>query len=750
VGHPRRLTSARRRARRAGLRLAPVAIAGIVGGLGAASFLPLWATAAVAAAGAALVGVAISVSEHQAASTEAGGHITAIAVRDLDDPLAFGVHPAQPAPAGSNASRVPPFAPRDALDELASRLRRDPFVLVIGESTAGKSRLAFEAVRQVLPDHVLIRPRPGKDMQHLTWVVRRHRRSVIWLDELDLYLGAGGLTTELLIELAQQPRSHELVIIATMRVREYDRYSARNRDTAAAESWRAGRDVLLRAGTPLELARRWTTTEIGHARALADDQRIATGLRQADQFGLAEVIAAGPELVDGWRRGWEPGFHPRGAALVAAAVDCRRMGLHRPLPLDILLTMHDVYLDARGGAALRPESVEAALAWATTPAYATSSLLLPHDNGLLAFDYLIDQPFLPAVPDRSWSHLLDHATPREAYDIGWAAIDLLRPDHAQHAFDIARQHGVPDAEYSYLHALGNAGHPTHAAEQLAILANQYEQQLGSNHARTIRAWRDYARYLGESGAAAQAATVLEDMWSRESRRVGPHHEAALTTRRLLGRFLCESGDFDTGLSHLRHALAASIQALGHQHIDTLQGRLEVARYTAKSGRPHTAAELLAGLTTDLHATLGTYHPLSLSSRYEQARAIGDAGDPAQAHHLLAALHHDQRQVFGEHHPRLLSARHHRARFAATMGNLDAAAQEYREVLAIRVRLSGPRHARTLATRLQLAATIGEQGDSALAVLQLTSVLADCRTALGEHHPRTRQASQELQRWTRRG
>ena len=49
---------------------------------------------------------------------------------------------------------------------------------------------------------------------------------------------------------------------------------------------------------------------------------------------------------------------PRGAALVAAAVDLRRAGYHRPVPLDLLRELHADQLSGRGGAALRPESWE--------------------------------------------------------------------------------------------------------------------------------------------------------------------------------------------------------------------------------------------------------------------------------------------------------------------------------------------------------------------------------------------------------
>lgn len=60
-------------------------------------------------------------------------------VRQLSDPLAWGVHPT----AASSGSDVVPFVPRDVDEELRAQLTKNAFVLVVGDSTAGKSRCAF-------------------------------------------------------------------------------------------------------------------------------------------------------------------------------------------------------------------------------------------------------------------------------------------------------------------------------------------------------------------------------------------------------------------------------------------------------------------------------------------------------------------------------------------------------------------------------------------------------------------------------
>ena len=68
------------------------------------------------------------------------------------------------------------------------------FVLLVGESTAGKSRLAYEVMRKHFAKYRLIVPDSRESAVPLVDLVVRTRRAVVWLDELDVFLGVGGLT----------------------------------------------------------------------------------------------------------------------------------------------------------------------------------------------------------------------------------------------------------------------------------------------------------------------------------------------------------------------------------------------------------------------------------------------------------------------------------------------------------------------------------------------------------------------------
>ena len=119
-------------------------------------------------------------------------------VRQVTDPILLGVHPSAPAPADAQArtddpalERVPAYVGRDIDDELRARLAGSGFVMLVGDSTAGKSRAAYEAIL-TLPNHVLIVPH-DRDALATAIIEAAHTRDcVLWLDDLENYLGAGG------------------------------------------------------------------------------------------------------------------------------------------------------------------------------------------------------------------------------------------------------------------------------------------------------------------------------------------------------------------------------------------------------------------------------------------------------------------------------------------------------------------------------------------------------------------------------
>ena len=116
-------------------------------------------------------------------------------VQDISDPIAMGVHPAAAVEVAGMIDRIPAYITRDIEPELHAALRRGGFVLLVGESVAGKTRAAFEATRLLLGRCRFAAPSSREALPALLEVLRDTGDYVMWLDDLERFLGYGGLTT---------------------------------------------------------------------------------------------------------------------------------------------------------------------------------------------------------------------------------------------------------------------------------------------------------------------------------------------------------------------------------------------------------------------------------------------------------------------------------------------------------------------------------------------------------------------------
>ncbi|MFC7329127.1 hypothetical protein [Marinactinospora rubrisoli] len=251
-------------------------------------------------------------------------------------PRALGVHPARRS--AEDGTDLPPYVPRDidaTLQRFLARAgERGGAVLVEGDSTAGKTRATLHALQQTLPGRLLYAPTPGDDLRDLAAhlaATRPAEGAVVWLDDLNRFLGLGehGLTERLLNELLRCG----VVVAATLRAEYADTYrDIPLRDDGSRTGTRSERETaaaLLRRFTRVNLDRVWSLEEVARA-AAAGDERLSEAAARHGLHGIAEYLAAGPELVKAWRearRSTARGGHPRGHAVVAAAVDLARTGL---------------------------------------------------------------------------------------------------------------------------------------------------------------------------------------------------------------------------------------------------------------------------------------------------------------------------------------------------------------------------------------------------------------------------------------
>ncbi|MFJ5234097.1 hypothetical protein ACIQBJ_29850 [Kitasatospora sp. NPDC088391] len=325
------------------------------------------------------------------------------------DALVLGVHPARASDAGA---ALPPYVLRDSDRGLAARAKHAAahggLVLLVGDSTAGKTRSALHAVRRCMPEHRLYAPPRGAALSRLPGALRSSGvgRVVLWLDDLERFLGADGLDPALLGSLT----ALGVATVATLRDEVFETYRTLHAPGGLPHPDRELGHRVLRGADPVRVPRRWSPAELDRA-AAAGEARLADAVAHAGAYGVAEYLAAGPSLLQSWEQASRVGGNPRGAALVRAAVDLARAGLRAAVDVEVLRDLHAGYLD---DVALRPEGWPEALAWATEVRYGASGLLVPgeYPDTWRAFDYLPEAlnrrgPDAPAVPEAVRDEVLE-------------------------------------------------------------------------------------------------------------------------------------------------------------------------------------------------------------------------------------------------------------------------------------------------------------------------------------------------------
>lgn len=367
--------------------------------------LPAWAMAA-AAAGLAVIGILTKKPLERAQESfdpaRRGNahrrhlvHGKPLRVRDVapDGPGNLGVtYSRYRDPADVHSDRLPEYVPRPELErQVREQLEAHGIVVVTGGSATGKSRLAYEVVRELYPARFLQRPVvPASGTEGVRGLVEEGllpKRTVFWLDGVEDYL-ARGLRAEDLTAL--MPKGSGNVVVATMRVNP--------RGTAAGSGAAADGDrgenaqhVFLRrfAGNEVRVPR----GNEGYAEPGSADPRVREAFTQ-DRSSVTEYLAQGPIAHQEWRRMLSSTDSHRAGAVVSAAVEARRAGRHTPLPVGLLRALHEEFVDTSEGVGSGRQSFEEALAQASAGIDGANGCLVRSDRSpgsYYAFDYLADR-----------------------------------------------------------------------------------------------------------------------------------------------------------------------------------------------------------------------------------------------------------------------------------------------------------------------------------------------------------------------
>ncbi|MEV1114967.1 hypothetical protein AB0I91_07850 [Actinosynnema sp. NPDC049800] len=359
------------------------------------------------------------------------------AIRLPDDPTSS----AQPDRVGLQGAEsrtqdeLPAYVSRDLDDDLRAKLtgarERGGFVLLIGDSSVGKTRALFEALRDVVPEWWLLHPADAVAVSE--FAAAPTDRTVVWLDELQDYLNhPHGLPAATIRSLV----SAGTVVAATLWP---DEYESRTEPRIPGQSDRYANDrQLLKLAEIIAVPDEFSPNERQRAEDLADtDLRIRIALNTPDA-GFTQVMAAGPQLIHHWEHA--PAKQCYGKAVITAALDARRVGAQAPLTWHYLAAAVPGYLTPAQQAKAPADWEDKALSYATMELHGAASALAPVSSGM-------GQVSGYDVADYLYQH--SHRIRRTVHlpDVAWEAL----VNH-HHANDTLRLAGSAERRGYYMHA----------------------------------------------------------------------------------------------------------------------------------------------------------------------------------------------------------------------------------------------------------------------------------------------------------
>src|SRR6266498_1402311 len=443
-------------------------------------------------------------------SDDASGRTPLPQVRDCD-PRQLGVHASiggDPA-ASPRPSQPLPFLPlyvtRDIDQELrevlAEAAERSGLVVLVGGSSTGKTRTAYEAIKAELDDWRLLHPASGADLAEAQRAQLLHQgRVVVWLDEFHRYLtGTDALTIGAVRQLLDP--THPIAAIATIWPQWYERFTTLPPSEQEDDDphWDA-RQILTTTAQVIRVSD-FDEGERSRAQLLANkDPRLYVAL-QDQYFSPTQVLAAAPQLVDRWQHA----ANPYANALITAAVDYRRFDHRGLLTTDLLRDGAPGYLTGQQFATAPNDWLDRAIDYATAKLHGATSPLIPlpgHAIGTTAgytvADYLVQHGvavrFLAAPPRSLWESAITHVTDADDRTrLGSAAEWRHLNRYAALLFEAGANAGVTLAMRGLAHVLQAASRTDDAATWLRRAVD-----AGDRSTEVLARGLEQSGYLDES------------------------------------------------------------------------------------------------------------------------------------------------------------------------------------------------------------------------------------------------------------
>jgi len=315
--------------------------------------------------------------------------------------------------------------------EITKAARDSGLVVVVGDSSSGKTRTLLEAVTAEVPDWWLVQPRTVAEIDDLA--DDAPTRVVVWLDDLKSYLDAG-LRLATVRELLKRPGP--VVLVGTLWREQRRDYTAQP-GSGKPDPHKEARGIIELA-TCVPLESRFSVGERARAEQLAAaDPRIRAALAVGD-LGLTQTMTAAPWLVTRWRDA-----DPYAMAVIEAAIDATRLGASSPMQEDLLSAAARGYCAERARPSAPAEWFGAALEYTKVPVRGDAAILrlgsppgagMGEVGGYILAEYISqiggqERAGVPP-PAEFWEAALDHAGPADLPALARSARDRDLYRHA--------------------------------------------------------------------------------------------------------------------------------------------------------------------------------------------------------------------------------------------------------------------------------------------------------------------------------
>ncbi|WP_053065491.1 hypothetical protein [Micromonospora sp. RV43] len=354
-----------------------------------------------------------------AAAARASDRLGRPARQWAENPFGLGVHDA--ITVNGAVDLLPRYVPRPHDDALAAAVARAAagetvIQVLVGDSSTGKTRACWEAVRTLGDDWHIWRPLDAGELTRSLSALGP--RTVLWLDEIQRFLDEA--TALQLRAMIDDHVRRPLLLLGTIWSEKWERFNAPTSRDFDEPHFQA-RALLANAAIPVPPT--FTGPALQTLRDLADaDPRLRQAAERADRGAVTQYLAGVPEVLRRYQTA------TAGAqAVVHAAVDARRLGAQSDMCADFLATAALGELTGAQRDGLPTDWFERALTYLGTPVHGVRGPLTRADAG---DGYVLADPLEQAgtaeratvlPPDSFWRAARAHLDARDVAALAGAA-----------------------------------------------------------------------------------------------------------------------------------------------------------------------------------------------------------------------------------------------------------------------------------------------------------------------------------------